>query len=107
MSPGRLDRRITLQSNTPTVGSVGESIPNWSSLATVWANKRDESGSEAHREGLETATARTFFTIRHRADVSTQTRVSYSSTLYDIESIREFGMRAEWLELNCKRRTDS
>lgn len=105
MNPGRLDRRIVIESNASTLGATGQSLNGWSTLATVWANKRDVSGTETNRGGEEVARGSTVFTIRFRSDVGPKERITYSGSTYDINFTEEMG-RTEYLKIHTERRTD-
>ena len=87
--PGRLDRRITIQQNTPVQDSVGQPIESWADLATVWAEVIPVGGSEifqARQVGAETVAK---FRIRYRGDVLRAMRVVYDSDNYDIADVAE------------------
>lgn len=107
LKAGELDRRITLQTNTPPAlsarGAGGES---WGTLATVWARYLPKHGREYLAGGGAevTAEADAVFLIRHRTDVGPATvRISYDGKLWDILSVVEYG-RKVGLELVAKAR---
>lgn len=105
INPGQLDRRITIQSRTTAANAYNEPVETWSDVATVWA-KIDypvTASDEATIQGLNLATTRVEFTIRHRADVNFITRVLYNSEVFDVERISEIG-RKSYLKLTCERR---
>ncbi len=89
--PGRLDRRITIQQNTPTVvpGGTGEEIESWGDLATVWAGVVPVGGSETFQAKQVGAEAVAKFRIRYRGDVLRAMRVVYDSDNYDIQDVAE------------------
>jgi len=93
MRAGRLDRRIVIQKDTPTRSATGAEKQAWSTLATVWAEKRHVAGGETFRGVQVVAKATLAFVIRHRTDVTTKMRVSYDGELYDIHRIDELGRR--------------
>ncbi len=87
--PGRLDRRITIQQNTPTQDGAGQPIDSWADLATVWSEVIPVGGSEifaARQTGAETVKK---FRIRWRGDVLRAMRVVYDSDNYDIADVAE------------------
>ncbi len=87
--PGRLDRRITIEQNTPTQDGAGQPIDSWAALATVWAEVVPVGGSErfqAMQVGAETVVK---FRIRYRGDVLRAMRVVYDSDNYDIADVAE------------------
>ncbi len=89
--PGSLDRRITIQQNTPAAvpGGTGEPIDNWADLATVWAEVIPVGGSETFQAKQTGAEAVAKFRIRYRGDVLRKMRVVYDSDNYDIADVQE------------------
>lgn len=102
MNVGSLDRRITLQNYTATQSDYGESVPSYSTLATVWANVVQKSGNESVLASKNTAQADCIFLIRYRTSVTEKTRIVYNSVNYDIIHIAETG-RKRYLELTAKK----
>ncbi len=104
-NPGELDRRITLQSRTVAANAYNEPVETWADLATVWAKvEYPITGSdEVTDKGLNVATQRVHFTIRHRTDVGYVERIVYNSENYDIERLAEIG-RKQYLKLTAEKR---
>ncbi len=88
-NPGRLDRRIAIQQNTPTQDSAGQPIDSWADLATVWAEVVPVSGSETFQAKQVGAEAVAKFRIRYRSDIVRKMRVVYDSDNYDISDAAE------------------
>jgi len=87
--PGRLDRWVTIQQDTPTQDAAGEPIASWADLATVWAEVVPVGGAEvfaAQQFGAETVIK---FRTRYRGDVTRKMRVVYDSDNYDITDVAE------------------
>ena len=106
MRAGRLDRRITFEANTPTRSASGAEVDAWSPLATdatVWAGKRDLSGSEFFAARQVNAKITTEWRIRYRSDLATGMRIDYEGSLYDIHHIKELGRREGLLILASAR----
>lgn len=97
MKAGRLDRRITIQQNTPSTNSFGEQDESWADLDTVWAEVRTQSGREIFAAGTQ-AEIDIAFRIRHRTDLTRAMRIVYDGDNYDILAINEIGRR-EGLEI--------
>ena len=89
MQPGDLDRRITIQQNTPTQDGAGQPIESWADLATVWAEVVPVGGSETFQAKQTGAEAVAKFRIRYRGDVLRKMRVVYDSDNYDIADVAE------------------
>jgi len=101
MLAGPLDRRITLQS--PSVlerGAAGDAPVVYTTVATVWASRRDLRGREVLAAGTTVAEGETTLVIRYRSDVRPSWRVVMDGRNYDIQSIAELGRR-DGLELHC------
>lgn len=103
--PGKLDKRITLQSRTTAANAYGEPVETWADVADVWAevNYPLTQSGEVYIERVNIATTNTEFTIRYRADVGFDWRIVYGSDSYDIERISEVG-RQNYLTISAKRR---
>lgn len=97
---GAMDRRITLQTNTPTQNASGESVGSWADVATVWAQVIGLSATEQHEDDQEHATAQSEFRIRWRAGIDAGSRVLFDGTVYDITGVGEVGRR-ELLSLSA------
>ena len=103
MRAGEMDRRITIEKNTPTRSATGEEKENWTTLATVWAQVRAVGGGERFRGAHIVAEATTSFVIRHRTDVTEKMRIQFDGDAYDIHHISEIGRR-EGLVIQASRR---
>jgi SPP1 family predicted phage head-tail adaptor len=102
MRAGRLDRRVILQTRSlASVNAFGEKIPSWSTLAEVWAERRDITGREFFAAGQQHAEASAAFRIRYKAGLTTINRIVDGSVTYDVLHIAEIGRR-EGLEIVCK-----
>lgn len=103
MRIGLLNKRITIQSLTQGKDSVGGNTKAWSSVATVWAGVRNLSGNErsATAHGGQVAAARTEFTLRYRAGIAADMRVSYAGRLYDIKHVNDVNEEHRMLVLTC------
>ena len=111
MRAGRIDRRITIQEATRTQDALGEPVPAWSFLATVWAEVRAARGGGGEREGegekLE-ATELRLFRIRYSSTVSSvgpQHRIIYDGKTYDIRAVAQIGRR-EGLAITAEARAE-
>jgi SPP1 family predicted phage head-tail adaptor len=100
LNAGRLDRRVTIQHVTETVGDARGLIETWATISTVWGDVRPISGREFLAADRENAEATTKVTIRWRSDVTTKHRVIAEGKTYGIAHVAEIGRR-EGLELLC------
>jgi SPP1 family predicted phage head-tail adaptor len=97
---GRLDRRATLQRPDITRTAAGDAVTGYTTVAEVWAGKRDLRGREFLEAAATQAEAETLFTIRWRPDVAPSWRLLTEGRTFDIQHAAEIGRR-EALELRC------
>lgn len=99
MEVGKLDRRITFQSNVETLGSEGSPQKTWTDCSTNWASYRQENGGEDIQHGRVHPTVMAVFTIRYNPSFTPDRpmRVQYNSTALNIVDIREItGRNRGW-----------
>ena len=98
---GKLDQRVVIQNYTTTRDASGDQLETWSTLATVWAGVRYESGSEQQESDQKVATRTIIFTIRYLAGLTEKSRIVWDSRNYDVQFIdgnqrmRYYYLRAE------------
>lgn len=105
---GKLDRRITIQRATFTRNDMGEQIPAWSTLATVWAEAKPVSDGERVKAREVSAEISMRFTIRWSTTVggvNPKDQVVYAGRTYDIVGVKEIGRR-EGIEISAMARAD-
>jgi len=108
MRAGELDRRITLERVTTTWDEFNAPVEKWSTIATVWASKKDVRDGERMRADAVSSEISTRFRIRYSAaveDLTPKDRVTYSGRVYDIFSVKEIGSR-EGIEITASARND-
>lgn len=105
MRSGRLKKRVILQSATETQDAHGQPVKTWSNEAEVWAGVEPVRGSEAIVARQMAATALVRIVIRYRSTVTTDWRVVYGNTTYEIESIIDHNSAHVFLELMCRSTT--
>ena len=101
MNPGGMDRRVTIERYTATTDSWGHPTKTWSTLAEVWAQKKEVRAVERTEQAQIVALSFTQFRIRYRNDVDTTMRISYGSQYYYITAVKELG-RQEGLEISTE-----
>ena len=102
MQAGRLNRRCTLQSPSQSVDELGQPIPGWTDVATVWASIRHLSGVEAIKADAVTSTVRASIRIRYRAGVNAGMRVVHNLTAYNITAVMPDVGGREFVDLVCE-----
>ena len=95
---GQLDRRITIEKNTPGQDDAGAPTESWATFATVDAAVQPRQGREFFDSHQVNPEVDTVFVIRHRTDLDETMRINYGGKLYDIHFIGEIG-RLEGLEI--------
>ena len=87
MQAGRLRHRLAIRQPTISRNEVGEEIITWATLATVWGRIEALRGEEQLAAKQLTAEIVARATLRYRADVSTDMRIQYDSSEYDIDAV--------------------
>src|SRR5690554_1229994 len=93
MRSGSLDRRVTLERFTVTEDEYGGDVEAWVTLATVFAEVRQQGGKEFLAAAQETASRRVVFFIRYYPGLTVQDRVAYDGRNHDVVEVREIGRR--------------
>jgi len=102
IDPGKLDRRITLQSASVTADSFGQAVRTYSTLAEVWAMVEYRG---VPKEGDETekltSVNKVRFTIRYRSDLDATIKVSWKGNTYEVEGVSLQG-REQYIILDTR-----
>jgi SPP1 family predicted phage head-tail adaptor len=102
MNPGKLDRRLTIQTRTLTQDGAGGRVETWADGFDVWAELVSHQNSESILADADRAADDRQFRIRYRRGLASGThRVFYQLKFYDITGITEDG-RNQMLLLNCR-----
>lgn len=85
---GRLNRRVELQEQQPEFDALGRQVRNgWRTIAKLWAEVRDTSGSEAEQAKQISAGASVVVVIRGRSGMNTQQRLLFRGRILEIKAI--------------------
>lgn len=106
LNAGDLDREVTIEQLTSSVGATKFPVETWSTLhAGVWMSKEQASGSERFGFGQLQASLVTVWTMRYIADmdpdlldVPKARRLVYGGRTYDITAAVHIG-RKDRIEL--------
>ena len=101
---GTLTQRITIQRRAPG-GALGQPSNTWEDVATVAANMRYGSGSEAIRSGQVASLAKVSIRIRWRTDVTAAMRVLCNGLDYNIVNVIPDMQRRVYVDLVCEAQT--
>lgn len=102
MRAGQLNSRATIQRLTSGQDSIGQPATTWTDVATVWANIRHKSGSEAIKADKDVSIVQASIRIRRRTDVTAAMRVLYGSTVYEIKVVLPDERHKDRLDLVCE-----
>lgn len=99
MQAGRLNRRCTLQQPGTATDEIGQPVPGWTDVATVWADIRMKSGLEAIKAGAVVSTVQASIRIRYRAGVNAGMRVVHNLVAYEILAVQPDVGGREYVDL--------
>mgnify|MGYP001219757464 FL=1 len=88
MQAGRLNRRCTLQAPGTTQDELGQPIPGWTDVATLWADIRMKSGLESIKAGAPVSVVQASIRVRYRAGITAGMRVVHNLTNYNITAVQ-------------------
>lgn len=101
---GTMRHRVTIKANTPGQDDYGAATESWGTVATVWAEVRGLSGSEALGSGRVQATTTYRVWMRYRSDVTPAQRLVWGSVTLSILSVSPDNSRT-MLELICEEKS--
>lgn len=99
MQAGRLNRRCTLQAPGTATDELGQPIPGWTDVATLWADVRLKSGLESIKAGSPVSTVQASIRIRYRAGINAGMRIVHNLTAYNITAVRPDVGGREYVDL--------
>ena len=102
MQAGRLNRRCTLQQPGTTTDEIGQPIPGWTDVATVWADIRMKSGLEAIKAGASVSVVQASIRVRYRAGINAGMRIVHNLQAYNITAVMPDVGGREYVDLVCQ-----
>lgn len=100
MQAGKLDRRITLRKLVERQSSSGAVVTAPQDVATMWAQKVHERGTEAYREGQVQGWAvvvwRTRWFLEAVSEPTVKWEIVEGARVYEVLEVREVGRREGW-----------
>ena len=87
MDSRRLNRRCVLQAPGTTTDELGQPIPGWTDVATLWADIRMKSGLEAIKAGASVSVAQASIRVRYRSGITAGMRVVHNLVVYQITAV--------------------
>ena len=102
MQAGRLNRRCTLQSPSQSVDELGQPIPGWTDVATVWGDIRLKSGLESIKAGAPVSVVQASIRVRYRAGITAGMRVMHNLQAFNIVAVMPDVGGREYVDLVCQ-----
>ena len=102
MRAGKLDQRITVQTNTPTTDSKGQKIESWADTKTIWAGAVTDGGKEFFAAQKVYSEAQVVFRVRYDSSIVSTQRIKWLSRYYSILGINPVNGQYRELLLTCK-----
>lgn len=104
---GSLNRQIEIQAQQSGVDAAGQPINTWTTVATVWANVRGESGMASirktlPRDGVAMSLDAYSFRVRFMTGIVAGMRVLYEGAAFDILQVRMDYAGRVWTDLVCE-----
>jgi len=106
LDAGQLNRRITISTATKAEDAVGQGIPTWVPLATVWAKYTPVSDGEKVRANEVFSDLMARFIIRYStvvANVDTKAQITFDGRTFDVSGVKEIERR-RWIEITASAR---
>jgi SPP1 family predicted phage head-tail adaptor len=111
MRIGDFNRRVEVQTNTPTQNDYGDSVPSWATTSTIWAKVTNLTGGklEAARQidiqaSVEIGTR--FCGTGGVAGITMANRLVYNSRELEIVHINDVFEQHVELRITCKEQID-
>lgn len=82
-----MNRKCQLQSPSQSVDELGQPIPGWTDVATLWADIRMKSGLESIKAGAPVSVVQASIRVRYRAGITAGMRVVHNLTAYEIKAV--------------------
>lgn len=104
---GDLNKRIILQTATPTQDAFGEPALVWATLAERWAAVEPLTGNERFAAQQVNPRVSHKVTIRYLAAMTSKARVLYGTRVLEVDAVLNPLERNESLELLCTENPDA
>ena len=102
MQAGRLNRRCTLQAPGTAQDELGQPIPGWTDVATLWADIRMKSGLESIKAGAPVSVVQASIRVRYRAGITAGMRLTHNLQAFNIVAVMPDVGGREYVDLVCE-----
>ena len=99
---GRLNKLVTIQTNTTTRDAYGAVIDGWGTNVTTWAAIEPLTGAELVKAQQVDPEINVKITMRYRTGMTTAKRILFGSRVYEINSIVDLLEKTESQVFLCK-----
>lgn len=101
MEPGRLNRRVELQSATETADTRGGIARTWATYATVWAEVAPLGGRELFYAQQVQSLVTHNIRMRYRTTLTAAHRIKYGTRIFGVLSVTHPGERHDETVASC------
>lgn len=102
MQAGRFNRRCTLQAPGTTQDELGQPIPGWTDVATLWADIRMKSGLESIKAGAPVSVVQASIRVRYRAGITAGMRLVHNLQAFNITAVLPDVGGREYVDLTAE-----
>ena len=102
MNPGKLNKKISIVSQTAVQDVYGGASDVWSDAFATWGTMRPIVGRELYQLHQVHGEVSYEFTIRHRVGVLSKMRVKHDSRTFEIVSVINIKEENKIIKLLCK-----
>lgn len=100
MQAASLKNRVTIQSPSTSVDSVGQPLTTWTDIAYLWASIKHVNGISSIKSGADTSVVKCSVRIRYKPGINAGMRVLHGTDVYDIQAVLPDDNRV-FLDLVC------
>jgi len=96
MKAGKADRQIVIERATVTTNTMGDEIPTWGTICTLWAEINYGRGDERRQAAQENSTLAATFRVRANQTtlgVTTKDRIQFNGP-WDVTSVAPYNRDA-------------
>lgn len=102
ISAGNLNKKITIQQNTPIKQPDGSKKENWTTLKIVWSDILQQGAREFYQAQKKHSEVTTVFQIRYFVGLTTKHRILYGTRIFDILGINNVNEANEQYLVSAK-----
>lgn len=106
MNIGEYNRRVAVQTNTPSTNSFGDSTASWATTSTVWAKVINLTGGKLEAARQIDIEASVEIHIRFCGGITVANQLTYNGRTFEIVHVNDVYERHVELILTCKEQID-